>query len=177
MSKKRLEEIIQMVNTFDDSSFFATLYGYEMDSKALISDFVYLLKCIDDQQATIDSLSMAHDAIHRELPKDKHTLIKNIIGLNKRVRELEERVRIFEMKYENTGSIMNRSHQIDRIKKLEQQNKRYRQTMFFLELKLLDFKEYANKIGKLSDEKMIKDYAGRFMGDISETLQALEGEE
>jgi len=48
------------------------------------------------------------------------------------------------------------------------------QIIYFLELKLSDFKEYANEIKKTSDEKMIKDYADRFMGDISETLQALE---
>lgn len=85
MSKERLEEITQMVNSFDDSSFSATLYGYEMDSKALISDFVYLLNHIKKQQAEIDTLSMAHDEMHRLIEKDKHTLIKNLIARNREI--------------------------------------------------------------------------------------------
>lgn len=48
-------------------------------------------------ESEIDDLSMAHDSLHRELstykrtlPKDKHTLIKSVISLNKRVQVLEK---------------------------------------------------------------------------------------
>lgn len=89
MSKGRLEEITKMVNTFDEDAFAATLYGYEMDSKALISDFVFLLNHIKNQQAEIDTLSMAHDEMHRLIDRDKHFLIKSNINLNRKVQELE----------------------------------------------------------------------------------------
>jgi len=46
-----------------------------------------------------------------------------------RVEELEEQVRVFEMKYENTGSIFNRSHQIDRIETLQEENQCYKQAL------------------------------------------------
>ena len=48
----------------------------------------------------IDDLSMAHDNLHRELAdikrligKDKHALIKSNISLNKKVQELESKVK------------------------------------------------------------------------------------
>src|SRR5690625_6061919 len=53
----------------------------------------------------------------------------NVIEKAERVEELEEQVRVFEMKYENTGSIFNRSHQIDRIETLQEENQCYKQAL------------------------------------------------
>src|SRR5699024_4209788 len=82
----------------------------------------YMINTIEDQQATIDSLSMAHDAIHREMPKDKHTLIKNIIGLNKRVQELERELKVSQSIHADDRKLLN-----GRTK----QNKRYREAIEF----------------------------------------------
>ncbi|WP_172369582.1 hypothetical protein [Sporosarcina jiandibaonis] len=38
--------------------------------------------------------------------------------------QLKEQVRVYEMKYDNTGSIMNRSHQIKRIEELQDKLKK-----------------------------------------------------
>jgi len=43
-------------------------------------------------KAEIETLSMAHDDMHRLLPKDKHALIKSNIALNRKVQELEMRI-------------------------------------------------------------------------------------
>src|SRR5690625_1498855 len=51
-------------------------------------DTEWLIDTIKEQQAEIDSLSMAHDDMHRLLPKDKHFLIKSNINLNRKVQEL-----------------------------------------------------------------------------------------
>src|SRR5690625_1273799 len=59
-------------------------------------DFDWLIETVEEQQATIETLSMAHDNMARELSlvkeKDKHELIKANIALNKRVEELEEKL-------------------------------------------------------------------------------------
>lgn len=114
MSKERLQKIIESVN--DDEKKQLEKIRNKKFKDYTLEDYMFLheqAERVQDQQATIDSLSMAHDAIHREIPKDKHTLIKNIIGLNKRVQELEQWA--FETK--------------PYIKSLEQQNKRYRELL------------------------------------------------
>lgn len=80
----------------------------------------YAAEQIEDQQAELDTLSMAHDEVHRLLPLDKHTLIKNIIALNKRVQELEELV-------EDYKTVNKELHQ--RGRKVRKQNRRYRATI------------------------------------------------
>jgi hypothetical protein len=45
------------------------------------------------------------------------------------VKAVVERVRWMEMTYENTGSIMNRRHQIDKIEKQQKQIERYEKAL------------------------------------------------
>src|SRR5699024_886686 len=93
MNKERLEEIVEKISdqTYDRIIVPKTKITIDyQDIKFLINVIIEQSERVQDQQATIESLSMAHDAIHRVIPKDKHTLIKNIIGLNKRVQELED---------------------------------------------------------------------------------------
>lgn len=160
MSEERLEGI--------------EVQGYENDGEHKL--FVLLKEC--------DYLYLREQAGRKqELERDYYILgYEDMEEINNEKETLRERVQELEGKVEELTGLYN-SKNSDYLKEKAmreqswKQNKRYRQTMFFLELKLLDFKEYANKIEKMSDEKMIKDYADRFMGDISETLQALEDEE
>src|SRR5699024_1277771 len=99
----------------------------KLDELSMHGHLRYMIDTITDQQATIDSLSMAHDAIYREMPKDKHTLIKNIIGLNKRVQELEEFKKKAEELHKYTH--INAKKSVEEKERLEQQNKRYREIM------------------------------------------------
>jgi len=70
----------------------------------------------------------------------------NVIEKAERVEELEERVRIFEMKYENTGSIFNRSHQINRIEALQEENNRYKQALEHVRvLAKQDYQTYSDQ--------------------------------
>src|SRR5690625_5095599 len=68
----------------------------DLDTKSISEDMSWLVKTIENHQAEIDTLSMAHDNMARELSlfkeKDKHELIKANIALNKRVEELEEKL-------------------------------------------------------------------------------------
>lgn len=118
MSKERLEEIIYNIGR-----------SLNDNENVLIkeSDIKWLIDTIENQQSEIDTLSMAHDAMHRKLstykeslPRDKHTLIKTIHSLNKRVQELEDTNNknywiASDFKFENL--------------KLEQQNKRHREAL------------------------------------------------
>src|SRR5690625_405054 len=59
--------------------------------------YKWFMTTIEEQQVTIDALSMAHDAMSKELSmhrkhKDKHALIKSNIKLNKKIKQLEKQL-------------------------------------------------------------------------------------
>jgi|SRR5699024_2188797 len=145
MDSKRMKAIKDILKDSDRLLDLGDIEGHKekLDELSMHGHLGYMINTIGDQQATIDSLSMAHDAIHREIPKDKHTLIKNIIGLNKRVQELEDvldqdhRQDVIEGMYEDNERLKERVQELEQwvfetkpyIKSLEQQNERYREAM------------------------------------------------
>lgn len=124
MREKKLDEFIKNHEKFVQEllEYAKNEPGSFKDSIAeiirVISDYKALSNRVQDQQAEIDSLSMAHDAIHREMPKDKHSLIKNIIRLNKRVQELEK---------DNEDIRWMCANMSITLQELEKQNKRYKE--------------------------------------------------
>lgn len=161
MYKEKIEEIV------------AT---YEVGLSLPDIDIDWLVEIVQNQQETIkecqssvDSLSMAHDSLHRELstykeslPKDKHTLIKNLIALNAELNFTEEALEGLDKAYEREkeqnkqmkDAYKDRESDIeyyqkmlgidfedmaielpveriqgDKIRVLEQQNKRYKELM------------------------------------------------
>src|SRR5690625_3492395 len=97
------------------------LKGYDIyEGNDDIEVLEWLIETIEKQQAEIDTLSMAHDEMHRLVKKDKHALIKSNIALNKRVQELEEANERLQSKNIATNS---------KLFYLEKQNKRYREAL------------------------------------------------
>jgi|SRR5690625_1009271 len=100
--KDRLDELFYNVGR--------SLYD---DEHVLIKekDFDWLIEMIEEQAATIETLSMAHDDMARELSlfkeKDKQQLIKSNIKLNKRVQELEVHKEIY---YKTLEKIADEKH-------------------------------------------------------------------
>ena len=62
------------------------------------------------------------------------------------------------------------------IDMLESENKRYRQTIDFLKLKLVDFERHTETIRRLTDNELIKIEAERLRDDVLDTLKAVEQE-
>src|SRR5690625_1012232 len=115
MKKERLEEIKEEYNFSVEQS---------LANRIPDSDIEWLIETIEEQQATIDTLSMAHDNMARELSlfkeKDKHELIKSNIALNKRVQELEATVDSAMKAIDKTEAVR------VKLDNAEQQSKRYR---------------------------------------------------
>jgi len=88
---------------------------------------------VKSQQAEIDSLSMAHDNMARELSlfkeKDKHELIKNLIARNREVSKLRDVIR------QNSERVQELEDKLTRIRFVnndyDKQNKRYREALEF----------------------------------------------
>jgi len=81
MSKERLEEINDMVSAFDES-LFVSLYGYELYAPAIVDDFKYLLKRVQELE----------DRHYRQELIDEH--IERLEQQNERYREVLNRIRI-----------------------------------------------------------------------------------
>src|SRR5690625_1849499 len=116
----------------------------DLDTKSISEDMSWLVKTIENHQAEIDTLSMAHDNMARELSlfkeKDKHELIKANIALNKRVRELEEE----RDEWKNTAQSYYMTNQ-----ELREQNKRYREAINeFFDLDG-DYKDIVNRAERM----------------------------
>jgi len=92
-------------------------------------------------------------------PEDAIRIVEENHDSNRRVEELEERVRIFEMKYENTGSIFNRSHQINRIEALQEENNRYKQALEEVKNNASSYmgNSAARRLYDIADEALQKD--------------------
>lgn len=78
--RERLQEI--------KSDYNKNFHSYEC--LTTIENMNWLIETIENQQAEIETLSMAHDNLHRGIEKDKHSLIKSNIALNRQVQELKE---------------------------------------------------------------------------------------
>src|SRR5690625_4972659 len=77
------------------------------------------------KQSEFETLMMAHDNLQRELAdikrlmgKDKHALIKANIAFNKRVQELEKRLKIYQKR-----------SWFEDYERVAKQNKRYRKAL------------------------------------------------
>src|SRR5690625_2489245 len=140
MKKERLEEIKEEYNFSVEQS---------LANRIPDSDIEWLIKTIEEQQATIDTLSMAHDNMARELSlfkeKDKHELIKANIALNRRVQELEDVNSQLERQAPGVELDLLNMELIDALK----QNKRYREVINkFFELEG-SYKDIVNRAERM----------------------------
>ena len=138
MNNKKLEDIKIKAEQLGE------WMSLDLDTKSISEDMSWLVKTIENHQAEIDTLSMAHDNMARELSlfkeKDKHELIKANIALNKRVRELEEE----RDEWKNTAQSYYMTNQ-----ELREQNKRYREAINeFFDLDG-DYKDIVNRAERM----------------------------
>lgn len=149
----------------------------------------YAAEQIEDQQAELDTLSMAHDEVHRLLPLDKHTLIKSVIELNRQVRELNFHVDENSEKHaelnvflqeRNTNTTIG-MHVVDAIKKhvkeleyvLEQDRRQE-----VIEVLYEENKRYREVIDKLNNPPEEHEYtAEAYAHYVVSVLKALEESE
>src|SRR5690625_629956 len=152
MKKERLEEIKEEYNFSVEQS---------LANRIPDSDIEWLIETVEEQQATIETLSMAHDNMARELSlfkeKDKHELIKSNIALNKKVQELENHI---DHLYDNNVHLKGDY-------RLQEQNKRYRAALE----EIITLEEYNNMPNFWHDEGDFYDYLENL------ARKALEGEE
>lgn len=89
------------------------------------------------------------------------------------VEQLEKTRELYktDVKYYMDGSKDTKSA----IDMLESENKRYRQTVDFLKLKLVDWERHAEMIRRLADNELIKVEAVRLKEDILGTFKAVDG--
>lgn len=115
----------------------------------------WMVETIEKQQDEIDTLSMAHDNMHRLLDKDKHALIKSNISLNKRVKELEEELNGngIQLGYKGMYGRCNRDYA-----ELLEQNKRYSEAIKDVREQLYEMDEW--KKGIINVIKILKRMEG-----------------
>ena len=106
------------------------LKGYDIyEGNDDIEVLEWLIETIEKQQAEIDSLSMAHDELHRGLQKDKHTLIKECIAKEK------ENKRLLELlQYEQQALIKHEKASDREIERLREENKTLKNLIRYSEL-------------------------------------------
>lgn len=73
---------------------------------------------------------------------------------NDRIKELEEKIERLEMMYENTGSIMNRRHQIDKIERYEKALRYISTTKDYCAVDWIDIiEDYENKAKEALEDR------------------------
>lgn len=107
--------------------------------------------------------------------KDKLDEIKNILNYEYEIYFLKgnEVIPYHKITKENLKWLI---EQAKRVQELEEENKRHRQLIYFLELKLDDFEKSAHMISRLTDEKLIERDAKALKKDIEGTMEVMEDE-